>query len=528
MMNLTIDPWIPALRLDGRRELFSLQGLFAHAHELRDLAVKPHERIALMRLLICITQAALDGPEDEAAWEGCQPLIQPGVRAYLEQWRNAFELFGDGARFLQANGLKAEKKSGEKTRATKLDMTLATGNTATLFDNQAAENRSIDGARAALNLLTFQCFTPSEIVGAGRLNVTDIPKRTGRQAPCSASSMVHTFILGKSVLESVWLNLYDRELVTDLYGNSGWGQPIWEISLPFLDEIFRKNAARTYLGRLVPISRLIHLEADNQTILLVDGLIEYVIFDDPKKPQIVVFREPHSTIRSRNDQIAFLRGDIAKSMWRELGSVVAKRQSNTSQTEGPPALTRRPIDRDLSIWIGCLITTKDEGIVDCLESSYLLPKEIFDPAGHEAYERGIEFAAQHAKKLAGMHGACCRYRLGLSHNIQTEGEFDAKVDRLPRGEKLHLRELLQSAEVQYWTHVEQHVESLLELPRNKDLITDLPNCAWGKAVQSAAGAAYEASCPRQSPRQIEAFALGLRRLNFHPQTNLQPILKAHE
>jgi len=61
-MNLIVDAWIPALCANGRRELFSLLDLFASAHELRDLAVKPHERVSLMRLLLCITQAALDGP----------------------------------------------------------------------------------------------------------------------------------------------------------------------------------------------------------------------------------------------------------------------------------------------------------------------------------------------------------------------------------------------------------------------------------------------------------------------------------
>lgn len=100
-MNLIIDPWIPAVRGNGRRELFSLQDLFAQAHELRDLAVKPHERIALMRLLLCITQAALDGPADETEWQDCQPLIQRRVRDYLKKWAGAFELFGEGQRFLQ-------------------------------------------------------------------------------------------------------------------------------------------------------------------------------------------------------------------------------------------------------------------------------------------------------------------------------------------------------------------------------------------------------------------------------------------
>ena len=529
MRNLTLEPWIPALRADGRRKLFSLQDLFAQAHELRDLAVKPHERIALMRLLLCITQAALDGPADEADWENCQPLIQPRVREYLEKWKAAFELFGDGQRFLQTSGLKAEKQSGDKTRATKLDLALATGNNATLFDNRAAEERPMEVARSAMNLLAFQCFTPSEIVGAGTWNKAAIPKRTGRQAPCSASSIVHTFVLATNLRETIWLNLFDRELVTDLYGGQGWGFPLWEKPLVSpSDSDSRHNATKTYLGRLVPQSRLVTLASDNRTILLVDGIVEYQLFDDPKKPQLIVFREPHSTVLADEDQLAVLRGNVSKSLWRELGAVVAKRKGERSVQEGPPALTRRPLDRDVTVWIGSLVTTKDEGIVDCIEGRYSLPKEMFDQFGRAAYEKGVEFAVSHAKRLAGLHGACSRYRFGLSHKVSTEEDFDTKVERMPRGEKQNLRDWLASAEARFWTSVEQKLSALLDLPRNKDLVADLPNCAWGKAVQAAAFDAYEQSCPRQTPRQIEAYVLGLRKLTFRPKTNPQPTPAAHE
>lgn len=154
-MNLTTDPWIPAVRADGARDLFSLQDLFASARELNDLAVKPHERIALMPLLLCITQAALDGPADEAAWERCEPIIQPRVRAYLEKWHDAFELFGQGNRFLQLPNLQPGKDTDEGNPATKLDLALSTGNNSTLFDTRAGENRTVISARAALNLLAF-------------------------------------------------------------------------------------------------------------------------------------------------------------------------------------------------------------------------------------------------------------------------------------------------------------------------------------------------------------------------------------
>jgi hypothetical protein len=80
----------------------------------------------------------------------------------------------------------------------------------------------------------------------------------------------------------------------------------------------------------------------------------------------------------------------------------------------------------------------------------------------------------------------------------------------------------------FWTRVEQQLSSLIDLARNTDLAADLPNCAWGKAVQDAAYAAFEQSCPRQSPRQIEAYALGLRRLNFRPKANPTSTKTAHE
>lgn len=64
-MNLVKDPWIPVVMQDGTPELVSLRDVFAKGEEIADLAANPCQRIALMRLLICIAQAALDGPKDE-------------------------------------------------------------------------------------------------------------------------------------------------------------------------------------------------------------------------------------------------------------------------------------------------------------------------------------------------------------------------------------------------------------------------------------------------------------------------------
>src|SRR5438034_7772326 len=56
-MNLTTDSWIPIVCKDGQPGRVSLCEAFERGEEIRDLALRPHERIALMRLLICIAQA---------------------------------------------------------------------------------------------------------------------------------------------------------------------------------------------------------------------------------------------------------------------------------------------------------------------------------------------------------------------------------------------------------------------------------------------------------------------------------------
>jgi CRISPR system Cascade subunit CasA len=59
MMNLVTEKWIPVIGIDGKPDHASLMEVFTLGEKYADLSVRPHERVALMRLLICIAQAAL-------------------------------------------------------------------------------------------------------------------------------------------------------------------------------------------------------------------------------------------------------------------------------------------------------------------------------------------------------------------------------------------------------------------------------------------------------------------------------------
>ncbi|HOW64246.1 MAG TPA: type I-E CRISPR-associated protein Cse1/CasA [Candidatus Paceibacterota bacterium] len=486
-MNLTIDPWIPALRADGRRELFSLQDLFAQAHNLRDLAAKPHERIALMRLLLCITQAALDGPADEAAWETCEPLIQPRVRDYLAKWKAAFELFGDGQRFLQVKpgSIADPAPVMENEGITRLNLCLASGESnATLFDNSASDAREFSAAQAALYLLTYQCYSP--LLGRGY---------KGR-SPCADESMLHSFLLGENLLGTIHLNLLTLETITDCYSPSGAGRPVWEIKLTKKPSNTELHAlTQSYLGRLVPLARAIWLDS-YRTMTLANALV-YEGMEDSG------FREATATVVARNSKVVPLSIRADKAIWRELPAICVKGRQ-TDGVSGPLAL-RNPIpDSGITIWSGAMIFPKKNAkIEDVVESTYSIPPGMFTELGRAAYERGIA----HAEEREGVL-------------IQAVKTYAAT---LKIGSPAYDR-----ARQQFWTRVEQHLPALFALARNPDLFADIPSSDWGIAVTDAALGAYEQSCPRQSPRQIEAYALGLRKLAYRPKPNPEPKSKAHE
>ena len=481
MMNLTLERWIPAVRSDGTRDLLGLDDLFAQAHTLSDLAVKPHERIALMRLLLCITQAALNGPANEEDWEICAPLIQPRVAEYLGKWRSKFELFGDGVRFLQASNLRPDKSEGEGNPATKLDLALATGNNSTLFDNPAGEVRTVADARAALSLLTFQCFSPGGRIGVANWNGRETPGNgSSNHSPCVPSSMLHTLLVGDSLLETIRLNLLTHEIIGDVPPRK-LGRPIWEqVPAGAGDTAAVDNATSTYLGRLVPMARSIRLQPDGSTIILANGL-DYPLFP--------AFREATATIIQKKDELGLLPASTGRILWRQLGPITVRRKSASDPISGPLALMHDLKSNEVGVWIGALVTDKAK-IEDVVEGFYQIPRLMLDVPGRMAYERSVQYADAAESAL-----------------IQAVKQFSSELKIV--------NPTYDRARQCYWTRVEQSLPLLFTVACKLTTQEELPKSKWGRAVQAAALDAYRQVCPCQTPRQIQAHALGLRRLSFN-------------
>lgn len=478
-MNLITERWIPVTFLEGAARMVGLDELFQRGAEIRDLAVMPHERIALLRLLLCITHAALDGPEDYRSWKECRAMIPAFTGKYLRKWNSAFELFGAGPRFLQVSDLTPSNADGEGTMATKLDLALATGNNATIFDNAGGNHPARLPERLALTLLGFQCFSPCGRIAVAKWHGKDTPGRgSSTQAPCGASSMLHCFLLGRSLLDTIHLNLLDRERVADFYGSDAWGRPIWEMPVETLSakaEIH--NATKTYLGRLVPLSRLVRLFESGERVTLGNGL-EY--------PTYPGFREPSATLVVRDEKATVLSANLERSLWRQLPAITVKRHAAKSPNSGPETLTNIPDESGATLWLGAMLFDKGK-IEDTVEAVYRVPAGMFQDTGHQVFEAGIALATNWENALC----ACVR---SYAESLKLQ---PAPYERARR---------------HYWTAVEQHVPVLLDLTNTPALTADITATSWGRAVRAAAYDAYEFACQSQTPRQIEAFAKGRQRL----------------
>jgi CRISPR system Cascade subunit CasA len=495
-MNLVTDPWIPILKVDGSHVTASLQQVFSEGNDYADLAVRPHERISLMRLLICIAQAALGGPADIDEWDEAPQNLPKAATRYLGRNQECFELFHDEKPFLQIPRLE---KISEETPVTKLDFALATGNVSTLFDHGANQSglRIFPVESLPLMLLTYLNFSPSGLIAQVKWNREPTTK-SSNDAPCTTASMYHAYLRRDNVQKTIAANLLTKITVKKFYQDK-WGCPVWEkMPQSFDDKDAIQNATETYLGRLVPLSRLILLNRNGQTILLGNG------FKYPGYPDVQ--REPSATAILVGDKKRLLGGGN-KEIWRELPSLLVKQHEN--DLGGALTLSNAPEKESFDIYVGALLRKQGQAdVVDTIESVLSVPKGMRIDAGIATYEAEVRHAENVGNRL---YNAVKIYFKHLGDNW--DEKLRQETDARKRG--LLKKQLSDKATNQFWTAVEKlrpllmaHVDTI---GSDADKVKE-SHGVWRKALHKAARDAYRLTCGQETPRQMRAFALGWDRL----------------
>lgn len=479
-MNLIGDPWIPVIFEDGQSSLTGLLDFFEKSSAIQDLTVNPPQRISLMRLLICIVQAALDGPEDEKEWLECQDKIVPESIKYLDEKSELFDLFGDQP-FMQIKELKADKT----VPLDKLDCCLASGNRSTLFDHEAIPSgRWKTSDLQTINLLTFLNFSTGGKIGQGIWRQNKYNHSTF-QAPCIKSA--HTFIRGRNILETIYFNLLTKKKIMS-FPNGKWGNPVWEIFPKSPDDKGSfENAAETYMGRLVPLSRFINLSEGSETECIISPTFKkYIITHLPS------FREPSTTVViSRQEKPYYLPVSSEKHIWRDLSSVLNLAVSNEQGGAVCLQNIRQGMeyfsDSHIDIWVGGLETGDSIAkLNDMVEWNLSLPMELFGETVLIIYQNGVTLAKQGEQALKS--GVASYYSDQKVQSKETTG-------------------IKKKAAIFYWTFLDNNYQVLINLANEQQELDK-----WKKLLYSAMHEAYKQTCPHETPRQIQAFTKGKKKL----------------
>jgi len=505
-MNVAFDPWIPVVTTTGERAMASLCAVLSEGAQYADLAVRPHERVSLMRFFLCVVHAALDGPKDYDEWCEAPKRLPEKAWHYLDNWKDSFELFHPSKPWLQVAAL-TKNVEGESTPiniqqwtpVSKLTFSLATGNNTTLFDHAGmAETRDLVLSETLLSMLTFQCFSPGGLISQVYWNGRQSGK-SSKDGPCVPASMVHAFLRGGSLHDSIHLNLPTHEDIRFNYGSRPIGKPVWEM-MPAspADTAGVRNATETYMGRLVPLTRVIRLHSSGERMLLGDGLV-YPPFSDGFPP------EPTATVITRKngnkEERAVLSYRPAKALWRELAAIVVKRKAEG--TGGPLCLRALQDSEDCDLLVAAL--ARDQAtIVDTIESVFHISSLLRSPEGTAAYEAEVKVAESMASRLG---WAVETYRNEVDQGW--EGRLKgAGPNKGALKTKLH-----SLATTHYWTTVEKNLPLLMSHIDALGTEATLPRReAWRIMLFAAAYEAYRIACGQKTPRQMRAFAKGWRNL----------------
>ncbi|HOE90019.1 MAG TPA: type I-E CRISPR-associated protein Cse1/CasA [Sphaerochaeta sp.] len=481
--NLLDELWIP---ITGGRPISLIDAWDVESPRL--LGGTAIQKLSVLKLLLAIAQRAYT-PADTKEWErlGVSGLAKHCVE-YLEKHRSLFFLYGDKP-FLQYPILDAlHTKKGEPLPVLPIgrpyhpDIPPANES----ITNQIQAYRIPTDAEKALFLISVM----NHSLGGKRVThieplSSDYPEKSVTAAPGpSIGNYVgyqHTFLLGSSIAETVYINLFTRETLAAF---PQWADdpliPPWEAMPESEDDANARRIQNGFMGTLVGLSRFVLLKDDGA--LFTEGL-QY-----PSHKQ--GWREPFMTSIGA-DRVAFL--DISKKPWRNITALLALSLSGKDSGVSCPQIDlllgrAREVTRRLGIWSGGLkvrAATGDQSVKqddDFIESTVWFESAVLGDRLFAELENQMKYLDELGTIL---------YRSVRNYFV-----------KLGMDPKQQSSSYAQQATARYWAFCETVFQQIVDNWNNPESLKRIHGI-----IRHKVETIYNDTCKKETARQLEAWVL---------------------
>ena len=513
--NLIDEPWIPIAEV-GR---VSLKQLFSNPG-YRSLGGNPVQKIALTKLLLAIAQAAYT-PDNDADWAALQSSgMAQKCLTYLEQWHDRFWLYGDKP-FLQMPIIMklVEKRKILHLEQLKLKAASKGKKTASEIENEAkpksigagfypdlpASNNTIltqaqfdhilTDAEKAIFIVTLMNFA----FGGKRVE-KDLPSLTvdykgktisAKRAPSiGMSGYLHSYLLGSTVLDTLWLGvLTEEQIKQNKYweGSDPVGSPPWVLMPEGEDCEVAKKFKKSYMACLIAMSRFLLLQEEG--IYYVEG-IQYNKMGKS-------WREPSISINTKGSSLTV---DLNKRPWRQLTSLLAfLGEGNNQQVFGCQqiriGLKRMLSDEKPVIWSGGLRLRDNSGDQSVKQDDDFVESTIMLPSSKNLEKSGIWFE-QIKNEMLWLE----ELSKDLDKHIVKYHE-NGKKNNVSKKKNTHSVGIAANAISQFWQLCERKQKILVDVCQKQ---------GGGEKIRKIfidiGYEIYDAFCSKETARQLEAWA----------------------
>ena len=453
--------------------------------DLQTLGGTSLQKIAVLKLLLAIAQAAAT-PEDDAAWQALGPAgLAQACLDYLKKHRGAFWLHGDKP-FLQMPAVRAAKL----TPYGSIMPEIASGNT-TVHTQMQVEAPQSEAQRALLLLVNLSCcFSGKNVDKTVVLSPGFSKSASAKAGPAICSlGLLHTFLTGRSLQETLWLNLLTMETIrAHPYWSEGLGVPPWEDMPEGEDCPVARALCKSYMGRLVPLARFCLLE---------DAGLRYV--EGIQHPDYLEgATDPSMTGDMSGTKPKMLWADPEKRPWRLLTALLSFLESGGTGKMCCPLLQMgipRLRDADVprfGIWCGGIKTRSNAGQQylsgndDVVDSELMFETSMLKESWYMNMKINMAVLDSMAKALYGA----------------VSGYFkEAKAGNAD--------DLAKRATSQFWQRAERHFAALSIACMD----TGGAGCpASIRAIAAEIDTVYSNLCPQDTARQLQAWAAHRPRL----------------